>query len=213
LTFRVICGPTGSGKSRLLTSLAGEGAQVLDLEQLAMHRGSVLGGIPGEPQPSQKMFESLIWQKLRSFTTARPVYVESESRKIGNLRVPEKLMEKMRASYCVHLQTSIADRVALLIEDYPHLVVDSTRLGDQLDHLVALHGHATIRAWRDMAQTGEISRLVEALLTQHYDPAYLRSIQRNFGGYARARSLTLEAISEGGFSKAALALLADVSPN
>jgi len=213
LTFRVICGPTGSGKSRLLTSLAGEGAQVLDLEQLAMHRGSVLGGIPGEPQPSQKMFESLIWQKLRSFTTARPVYVESESRKIGNLRVPEKLMEKMRASYCVHLQTSIADRVALLIEDYPHLVVDSTRLGDQLDHLVALHGHATIRAWRDMAQTGEISRLVEALLTQHYDPAYLRSIQRNFGGYARARSLTLEAISEGGFSKAALALLADESPN
>jgi tRNA 2-selenouridine synthase len=209
LSFRVICGTTGSGKSRLLTWLANEGAQVLDLEQLAAHRGSVLGGIPDEPQPSQKMFESRILQKLRSFTALRPVYVESESRKIGNLRVPEKLIEKIRASLCVHLQTTIADRVALLIEDYPHLVADRTLLGSQLDHLVALHGHTKIRAWRDMAQTGEISRLVEELLTQHYDPAYLRSIERNFTGYAQARSLTLEDISGGAFAKATQALLAD----
>ena len=209
LSFRVICGTTGSGKSRLLTSLASKGAQVLDLEQLAAHRGSVLGGIPGESQPSQKMFESRIWQKLRSFTALRPVYVESESKKIGNLRVPEKLMDKIRASACVHLQTSIADRVALLIEDYPHLAADSTLLGSQLDHLVALHGHAKIRTWRDMAQTGEISRLVEELLTQHYDPAYLRSIERNFSSYPQARSLTLEDISGRAFSKAAQALLTD----
>jgi tRNA 2-selenouridine synthase len=209
LAFRVICGTTGSGKSRLLTSLAREGAQVLDLEQLAAHRGSVLGGLPGEPQPSQKMFESRIWQKLRSFTALRPVYVESESKKIGNLRVPEKLMDKVRASVCVHLQTSIADRVALLIEDYPHLVADSTLLGSQLDHLVALHGYTKIRTWRDMAQTGEISKLVEELLTQHYDPAYLRSIERNFSGYAQARSLKLEDISGGAFVKATQELLAD----
>ncbi len=209
LYFRVICGTTGSGKSRLLTSLASEGAQVLDLEQLAAHRGSVLGSIPGEPQPSQKMFESRIWQKLRSFTSTRPVYVESESRKIGNLRVPEKLMEKMRASACVHLQTTTADRVSLLIEDYPHLAADGTLLGGQLDHLVALHGRTKISTWRDMAQTGEISRLVEELLSQHYDPAYLRSIERNFSGYAQSRSLRLEDISNESFSKAAQALLAD----
>jgi tRNA 2-selenouridine synthase len=213
LSFRVICGTTGSGKSRLLASLANEGAQVLDLEQLAAHRGSVLGGLPGEPQPSQKMFESRIWQKLRSFTALRPVYVESESKKIGNLRVPEKLMDKVRASACVHLQTSIADRVALLIEDYPHLVADSTLLGSQLDHLVALHGHAKIGTWRDMAQTGEIPKLVEELLTQHYDPAYLRSIERNFSGYSQARLLTLEDISGGAFVKATQELLADEMAN
>ena len=213
LSFRVICGTTGSGKSRLLASLANEGAQVLDLEQLAAHRGSVLGGLPGEPQPSQKMFESRIWQKLRSFTALRPVYVESESKKIGNLRVPEKLMDKVRASACVHLQTSIADRVALLIEDYPHLVADSTLLGSQLDHLVALHGHAKIGTWRDMAQTGEIPKLVEELLTQHYDPAYLRSIERNFSGYSQARLLTLEDISGGAFVKATQELLADELAN
>jgi tRNA 2-selenouridine synthase len=122
-------------------------------------------------------------------------------------------MDKVRASDCVHLQASIADRVALLIEDYPHLVADSTLLGDQLDHLVALHGHAKIRTWRDMAQTGEISRLVEALLTQHYDPAYLRSIERNFRGYSQARLLTLEDISGGAFIKATQELLADEMAN
>ena len=209
LSFRVICGTTGSGKSRLLSSLASEGAQVLDLEQLASHRGSVLGSIPGEPQPSQKMFESRIWQKLRSFITTRPVYVESESRKIGNLRVPEKLMEKMRASVCVHLQTITPDRVALLMEDYPHLVADSRLLGDQLDHLVTLHGHAKIRTWRDLAENNQTTRLVEELLTQHYDPAYLRSIEKNFSRYAKARSLRLEDISSSAFTKAAQALLED----
>ena len=213
LSFRVICGTTGSGKSRLLTSLANEGAQVLDLEQLAVHRGSVLGRIPGELQPSQKMFESRIWQKLRGFTATQPVYVESESRKIGNLRVPEKLMEKIRASACVHLQTSTADRVALLIEDYPHLAADGTLLGGRLDHLVALHGRAKISRWRDMAQSGEISRLVEELLSQHYDPAYLRSIERNFASYAQSRLLRLDDITGEAFSKAAKALLADDMAN
>jgi tRNA 2-selenouridine synthase len=207
LTFRVICGTTGSGKSRLLASLANEGAQVLDLEQLAAHRGSVLGGLPDAPQPSQKMFESRIWQKLRGFTSTRPVYAESESRKIGKLRVPEKLMEKMRASDCIHLQTSTAHRVALLTEDYPHLVINTDTLMNQLSHLLTLHGHETIRAWRTMADNGQITRLVEALLTGHYDPAYLRSIGKNFSGYAQAQALALKDISAAAFSGVARQLL------
>lgn len=209
LTFRVICGTTGSGKSRLLTSLAHEGAQVLDLEQLAAHRGSVLGDLPDEPQPSQKMFESCIWHKLRSFTSTRPVYVESESRKIGKLRVPEKLMEKMRASACIHLQTSTTHRVALLIEDYPHLVMNTDTLMNQLSHLIALHGHEKIRAWRTLAEAEQIAQLVEELLREHYDPAYLRSIEKNFSGYARAQALVLGDISSAAFYKAARHLLDD----
>ena len=207
LTFRVICGTTGSGKSRLLTSLAKEGAQVLDLEQLAEHRGSVLGGLPNADQPSQKMFESRIWQTLRGFTSARSVFVESESRKIGNLRVPEKLMEKMRASECIHLQTSTANRVALLIEDYPHLVTNAEMLMGQLEHLLALHGHEKIRAWRTLAEAGQMAQLVEELLRVHYDPAYLRSIEKNFGAYARAQSLVLESISSAAFDSATRQLL------
>ena len=88
-------GPGHRGKSRLLGYLAKAGAQVLDLEQLAAHRGSVLGGLPSDPQPSQKMFETRLWQALRSFSTERVIYVESESKKIGDLRVPDKLMERI----------------------------------------------------------------------------------------------------------------------
>ena len=73
LQYRVVCGPTGSGKTRLLHALHAAGAQVLDLEALASHRASVLGLIPGHPQPSQKRFEMLVWETLRAFDPARPV--------------------------------------------------------------------------------------------------------------------------------------------
>src|SRR5690606_30889977 len=85
LQYRVVCGPTGSGKTRLLQALDAAGAQVLDLEGLASHRSSVLGVIPGQPQPTQKRFDTLVWEKLRGFDPALPVYVESESKKVGNV--------------------------------------------------------------------------------------------------------------------------------
>jgi tRNA 2-selenouridine synthase len=86
LDYRVICGPTGCGKTRLLHALAQAGAQVLDLEALASHRSSVLGMIPGQPQPTPKRFDTLVWDQLRRFDPARPVFVESESRKVGTWR-------------------------------------------------------------------------------------------------------------------------------
>lgn len=201
--FRAVCGTTGSGKSRLLQVLAREGAQVLDLEQLAHHRGSVLGGLPTSPQPPQKMFESRLWDALRKLLPSRVVYVESESKKIGDLRVPDKLMDRVRLSACVRVDTTLADRVALLIEDYPHLVNDTGLLGSQLAHLVPLHGHEKINRWMQLAQTGQTGAMVEALLVEHYDPAYLRSINRNFVHYADARPLALTGIAESDFTRAA----------
>ncbi|MEO5658659.1 MAG: tRNA 2-selenouridine(34) synthase MnmH, partial [Polaromonas sp.] len=112
--YRVVCGPTGSGKTRLLQALAAQGAQVLDLEALANHRSSVLGMIPGVEQPSQKAFDSQIWAALRSFDAARPVYIESESKKVGNVAVPEGLITAMRASACLNLELAEDERVALL---------------------------------------------------------------------------------------------------
>src|SRR5207244_4014006 len=111
--FVVIHGPTGSGKSRYLKNLQRSGEQVLDLEELAAHRGSVLGNLPGRPQPSQKMFESLLLQNILQLDAARPVFVVGESRKIGQLQVPEALIGHMRASPCVALETSVEARVEL----------------------------------------------------------------------------------------------------
>lgn len=206
--FKVICGTTGSGKSRMLEVLATQGAQVLDLEQLAAHRGSVLGGIPSQPQPNQKAFETAVWNRLRRFDHQRPVFVEAESKKVGNLRVPAALMERMRSSDCIAMRLSRADRVQLLMEDYQHFACDAAALNEQLSYLTPLHGHERIKLWQAMASAGDMLTLVEELLTQHYDPAYLRSIERNFVRYGQAQELRLDAIDAASFSAGARTLIA-----
>ncbi|MFS2002334.1 tRNA 2-selenouridine(34) synthase MnmH [Duganella sp. CT11-25] len=208
LNFRVICGTTGSGKSRLLEMLHAQGAQVLDLEQLAAHRGSVLGDLPSQPQPSQKAFESSIWNRLRRFDPARPVFVESESKKVGNLRVPAALMDTMRASDCISLTLSRANRVRLLMEDYEHFLASPASLNEQLQHLTTLHGREKIARWHAMSNAGQMAPLVEELLADHYDPAYLRSIDRNFIKFDQATPLELDDIDSAAFSAAALQLTA-----
>ena len=203
LDFRVICGTTGSGKTRLLDTLEAIGAQVLDLEQLAAHRGSVLGNIPCQPQPSQKAFETSIWDRLRRFDPSLPVFVESESRKVGSLRVPGALMERMRASPCIAMHVAREDRVKLLIEDYQHFACNAPALNAQLEFLVQLHGRERIEGWQKMATAGDMPQLVDELLVDHYDPAYLKSIHRNFVQYDKALQLELPDISHESFLAAA----------
>jgi tRNA 2-selenouridine synthase len=184
--YRIVCGKTGSGKSRLLTALAQQGAQVLDLEALANHRGSVLGLVPGSPQPSQKQFDSRVWNALRHFDPARVVWVESESKKVGELRVPEALIERMRAAPCLHVELPLEARVALLMEDYDFFVKDVPAFCERLDALRALRGNEVVKAWQEAAQAGRIESVVRDLLVTHYDPTYLQSMQRNFAGFAAA---------------------------
>jgi len=182
LEYRVVCGTTGSGKSRLLNVLAGRGAQVLDLEALASHRGSVLGLVPGSPQPTQKAFDTRVWDALRRFDPARPVFVESESKKIGDLRVPEALIRRIRAAPCIHLELGLERRVALLMQEYDFFVRDTEGFCARLDALRALRGHETVDRWQAAARAGRTAAVVRELLTQHYDPIYLQSMRRNFSG-------------------------------
>jgi tRNA 2-selenouridine synthase len=181
--YRVVCGTTGSGKSRLLQRLAGMGVQVLDLEQLANHRGSVLGLVPGSPQPGQKQFESRVWDVLRRFDPARPVLVESESKKVGDLRVPERLVERMRRAPCIRLDLPLEARVQLLIEDYDFFVRDTAAFCERLDALRVLRGGEVVKGWQDDARAGRIADVVRDLLVRHYDPVYLQSMRRNFVGF------------------------------
>jgi len=189
LSFQVVCGPTGSGKTRLLQALAAQGAQVLDLEALANHRSSVLGAIPGLAQPSQKRFDTLIWDTLRRFSPERPVYVESESEKVGNVSLPTELIDAMRASPCLNLVLPDSERVALLLEDYDYLVRDVDYFCDRLAVLTALKGHVVVGKWQGQARLGEFASVVQDLLISHYDPAYLQSMQRNFVQFERAKNI------------------------
>jgi tRNA 2-selenouridine synthase len=189
LDYRVICGPTGTGKTRLLHALGEAGAQVLDLEALASHRSSVLGMIPGQPQPLQKRFDTLVWDQLRQFDPARPVFVESESRKVGNLAVPDALIERVRGSPCLRLELPDDERVALLMEDYDFFVKDRALFCDRLMALTELRGKAVVQAWQAQVAAGEIENVVRELLLKHYDPGYASSIARNFSGYADAKAI------------------------
>lgn len=189
--YRVLCGVTGSGKSRLLQALVRAGAQVLDLEVLANHRGSVLGLVPGSPQPGQKAFDTLVWHALSGFDPARPVWIEAESKKVGALRVPQALVDTMRAAPCVRIEMGVEPRVALLMEDYDFFVRDIPAFCDRLDALRALRGNEQINRWQTAAREGQVEHVVRELLLVHYDPIYRQSTARNFAGFAQARVLTL----------------------
>ena len=190
IQWRVICGPTGSGKTRLLHCLQTQGAQVLDLEGLANHRSSVLGFIPGEQQPSQKRFDTLVWDALRKMDPSKPVYVESESRKVGNLAVPESLIVAVRSGLCYQLELSDDERVKLLLEDYDFFVKDPTLFATRLDALVAIRGKQQVQSWQSHIEQGQIDVVVQELLTLHYDPTYFASMKRNFSDIENAKTLT-----------------------
>ena len=205
--FTVVCGATGSGKSRLLEALDAEGAQVLDLEKLAAHRGSVLGELPDAPQPTQKAFETALWTALSSMEPARTVWVESESKKVGNVRVPDALIERMRGSRCVRLEAAAGVRVALLMEEYAHFVADPAALAARLDLLADLHGAERIATWRSQLAQGEWHPLVHDLLESHYDPAYRKSLFRNYREAQSAPAVTVKDPSPAGFRALARTLI------
>ena len=203
LNLRLVCGKTGSGKSRLLQALAAQGEQVLDLEALALHRGSVLGALPDAPQPSQKQFESALWQLLQGFDRGRPVWVESESRLIGRLRVPEALLQHMRSAACLRVEMPEEARVQLLMEDYAHFTRDPSQLCERLDSLREVRGHAVVEEWQAAVRAGRLQDAVSRLLAEHYDPIYLRSMGRNYAAFDQAPTLHIASGAEPDMAAAA----------
>jgi tRNA 2-selenouridine synthase len=184
--FRVVTGATGSGKSRLLEALAAQGGQVLHLEQIAAHKGSVLGNLPGQPQPAQKGFESQLLAALSEFDPARAVFVEAESRKIGRLQVPDALLEAIRGAPGLRIEAPLAARVEFLLGDYDYAVADPDWLRERLEHLKGLQSTETLDRWASMIAAGDFPLLVEELLTLHYDPLYQRSQTSNYDSFGAA---------------------------
>lgn len=210
--FRVVCGLTGSGKSRLIGALASEGAQVLDLERLAAHRGSLLGDLPDAPQPSQKHFETEMFEVLHRFDPRRPVYVESESKRIGRLQVPEALLAAMRDAECIRIELPPSLRAELLREEYVHFFDRVDDFVVQLAQLTELHGKDTIERWIAAARAGDWRFVVSSLLAQHYDPLYTRSTARNFPRHEQARILHASRIDDAHFRELARALVSTDEP-
>ena len=169
----LVGGGTGTAKTRLLAQIAGAGGQVIDLEEMAEHRGSLFGPM-GDAQPSQKMFESRLAMALAGLDPARPVFVEAESSKIGEVNVPPSLWKAMIAAPRYEVNAPLAARAAHLVRSYPDMVSDAVKLESVLAKLVRYHGHDRVDAWRALAAAGEYARMAAELVTEHYDPKYTR---------------------------------------
>ncbi len=194
--YRVLSGPTGCGKTRLLYQLEAAGAQVLDLEGIASHRGSVIGAIPDVPQPTQKFFDSLLQQKLQTFSPSRPVWVEAESKKIGNVQLPLALLETMQTEgTLIRVDASMAQRVVLWREDYRHFEQDPAALVSRLAFLRSHVGGKEFELWQEMATLRQIPELFERIMVTHYDPSYARSTRRSYAAFEEAPAIQLSDLS------------------
>ncbi len=208
LNLRVICGATGSAKTRVLQALAAHGAQVLDLEGEARHKGSMLGDLPGVPQPSQKHFETLIASVIGAADPARPLFVEGESARIGRLALPLPLVERLRASPVVEIQATAEARLAYLLRDYAYLGDDREALAAKMAMLKELQGKETSQRWQAWARAGDLPPLFEELMSLHYDPHYQRSQALHFSAWAQRMVVVADDLSDAAIERIAAEVMA-----
>ncbi len=177
--IRILNGLTGTAKTEILSHLAALGEQVLDLEGLAHHKGSLLGFNPDKAQPSQKLFESRITATLKAFSTDKIIWVESESNKIGNLHVPEKVWAQMKSAPQIEVIAPVSARIKHIIKDYRYLTENPVLLGQKLAYIKHRVSRAIYESWQQLISDNQWEELVESLLLEHYDPSYQRSMANN----------------------------------
>lgn len=206
LNLCVLSGLTGTAKTRILTHLEQRNEQVIDLEGLANHKGSLLGQIPDKPQPAQKYFESLLSQKITSFNHQNVTWIESESSKVGNLHIPQSLWKNMKSAAVVEIQASIDQRCETIIQDYPWFTEMHSEISHKLSLLTTTHGQSKVDEWQHLIDNQQWKQLVHSLLQIHYDPGYSHSMSRN--ERRLLASINLDSIDQSGIATAASRLIA-----
>lgn len=187
-TFHAITGLTGSGKTKLLRRFAGEQQQqqqIIDFEALANHQGSIFGHNPRNPlQPSQRQFESRLAMELGSMDPARPIWVEAESNRVGNLVIPLPFWRRavLQPARCLEIRCeALGERVRNICQDENYREWFSRReeLKAQLEKLRPILPPSTsarlLEEWKALADAQAFPALVESLLINHYDPRYRKS--------------------------------------
>ncbi|MBT6491749.1 MAG: tRNA 2-selenouridine(34) synthase MnmH [Deltaproteobacteria bacterium] len=177
--LRLLSGLTGTCKTKILLMMKERGFQVLDLEGLANHRGSLLGVSPETIQPSQKGFESHLATELQSFNPAKPIWLESESNQIGAIHIPSELWRKMRSANVVEVTAPIEARVEYLLEAYDYFCQKPDFLKERIGWLKRIRGTEKIKYWFELIDSQQWTAFVADMLETHYDPTYSRSMERS----------------------------------
>ena len=206
--FILLDGYTGTAKTEILPRLTARGVQVIDLKGLAAHRGSLLGGMPGG-QPSQKAFETSFALALRELDPSRPVVVEAESSKVGQIAIPASVWAAMLAAPRVMIQAPKAARAAYLAKAYREVIEDPKVVAEKLEPLRRLRGHATVDRWVSLSEEGALVELSHALMVDHYDPSYAKS--RRVDEREILAEVLAETLDEAGQERAADGIAAAVN--
>jgi tRNA 2-selenouridine synthase len=193
-------GRTGSGKTEILGRLAARGVQVLDLEALAEHRGSLLGGLPGRAQPSQKLFETRLLTAMEGLDLSRSIVAEAESSKVGDRMVPPTLWTAMLAAPRITLVAPIAERARYLARHYADVVADRVLFDAALARLPVAPGRKALARWSELADAGDLEALAAELMENHYDPAYDRAARKD--AKSRLGVVELPGLDEAALEKA-----------
>jgi len=174
----ILDGNTGTAKTEILQRVAARGGQVIDLEGLARHRGSLFGLVPGDEQPSQKGFESALAHAVSRLDPTRPVLLEAESNRIGVLRLPPSIWRAMQEAHRIKIEAPVAARATWLTQAYADIIADQSELLSRIDALAPFQSRDTLADWRKLATDGAFETLAAQLMTEHYDPRYGRTALR-----------------------------------
>ena len=208
LQLTVLAGQTGVAKTRLLHTLKNEGAQVLDLEGLANHRGSVLGLAPNETQPSQKRFETKLWDVLSKLDLTQPIFTEAESNRIGTVHCPPALWKQLGRGCVISIELPVDQRAAFLLDDYPYFTDDPEHLKSLLDKLIKVRGHEQVEKWHGQIDAGQWPEFVESVLRDHYDLVYRRAGDEKSNYPAPSNTVKLSSFTADELTRAATELIA-----
>ena len=171
----ILGGMTGTCKTDILVALAQKGAQVLDLEDLANHRGSSYGGIGLPPQPSNEQFENLIAVQWEEFNPERPVWIEAESKRIGTCRIPEALFQQMEQAAVIEIHRPRSERLAALMQVYG--VMERADLIAATERIRKRLGGLRTQQAVELLQQGQITAAFDIVL-DYYDKTYTYDLQR-----------------------------------
>ncbi len=210
--FPVLGGLTGVGKTHLLHDLAAQGAQILDLEGLAEHRGSLLGLPPESEQPSQKLFESRLWHQPANLDPEKPVFTEAESNRIGRIHCPAPLWQQLARARVATVELPLEARVQLLRHDYPHFIQNPDSLKPLIDKLRPHRGHERVDYWHELIAQNDWSAFLADILQEHYDRAYRPPGHETSNYPAPGQKTTLPDLSPAALAQAARTLIQN-SPN
>lgn len=174
--YIVVHGRTGVGKTKVLNKMAELGVSVMDLEKMAAHKGSFFGALGEKLPQSQKRFDGEIFEFLRTCKT-KYIVVESESKRIGNLYVPEPIYEAMTNGIHIFIDTSITNRLDILMEDYTH--VPSDEIEECIKKVARYVSKEKTNNYLRLLNEGKLRELGEILIEQYYDPLYEVSIDKH----------------------------------